>query len=117
MPSEILKITDWDKHFECSQSRHLKRMAWVPVRVNQAGIGYAELLDHPNGAAHFGSWIAIVEVAALCEPRGTLVRDNGKPQDVESLSRVTRIPTEILSEAIPRLLHIGWLEYEAAGSL
>ena len=113
----ILRITDWDKHFECSQSRNLKRMAWVPVRIKLAGDGYTQLLDHPNGAAHFGGWIGLVEVGATCEPRGTLLRGNGKPHDVESLSRITRIPVEILAEAIPRLLDIGWLEHETAGAL
>lgn len=110
----VLRITDWGKHFECSQSRNLVKMAWVPVRVNLAGDGYTELLNHSNGAAHFGGWIGLVEVGALCEPRGTLIRSNGKPHDAESLSRITRVPVEIMAEAIPRLLSIGWLEHETA---
>ncbi len=113
---QVLRITDWAKHFECSQSRNLKTMAWVPVRVNLAGDGYTELLNHERGAAHFGSWIGMVEVGALCQPRGTLKRGNGKPHDAESLSRITRIPVEILAEAIPRLLNIGWLEYETVAA-
>jgi hypothetical protein len=91
-------------------------MTWVPIRVNLAGDGYTELLNHPNGAAHFGGWIGLVEVAALCQPRGTLRRGNGKPHDAESLSRITRIPVDILAEAIPRLLNIGWLERETVAS-
>ena len=116
MFERILRITDWGKHFECSQSRNLKAMAWVPVRVNLAGDGYTELLNHERGAAHFGGWIGLVEVGALCQPRGTLKRGNGKPHDADSLSRITRIPVEILAEAIPRLLDIGWLEYETVAS-
>jgi hypothetical protein len=116
VPERILRITDWDKHFECSQSRNLKRMAWVPIRIKLAGDGYTELLNHTNGAAHFGAWIGLVEVGATCEPRGTLLRGNGKPHDVESLSRITRIPVDILTEAIPRLLNIGWLEHETVAS-
>ena len=110
---QLLRVKDWNEHFECSQSRNLKKMAWVPIRVNLAGDGYTELLNHPNGPAHFGGWIGLVEVAALCEPRGTLVRGNGKPHDPESLSRITRIPEAVLTEAIPRLLNIGWLEWDA----
>src|ERR1035438_960172 len=117
MFERILRIAGWDKHFECSQSRNLKTMAWVPVRVNLAGDGYTELLNHERGAAHFGGWIGLVEVGALCQPRGTLKRGNGKPHDAESLSRITRIPVEILAEAIPRLLDIGWLEYETVAPL
>lgn len=112
----LLRVAGWDKHFECSQSRNLRRMTWVPVRVNLGGDGYSQLLDHSNGAAHFGAWIAIIEVAALCEPRGTLVRGNGNPHDAESLGRITRIPSQILSEAILRLLDIGWLQHDTKGS-
>jgi hypothetical protein len=88
-------------------------MRWVPIRVNLAGDGYSELLSHPYGTAHFGTWIALVELGALCEPRGTLLRGNGLPHDPESLSRITRIPVEIVTDAIPRLVAIGWLEHVA----
>jgi hypothetical protein len=87
-------------------------MTWVPVRVNLGGDGYTELLSHPNGAAHFGTWIGLVEVAALCDPRGTLIRGNGRPHDAESISRITRIPAGIVREALPRLLSIGWVRYK-----
>ncbi len=75
-------------------------MAWVPVPIRQDGDGYTLLMDLPNGAALFGSWIAILQVAARCDVRGTLLRDIGKPHDAESLSRVTRIPTKLISEAL-----------------
>jgi hypothetical protein len=117
MPEQILRITGWNKYFECSQSRHLKKMLWVPVPVNLAGDGITDLINHQNGAAHFGSWIALVEIGAQCEPRGTLVRGNGRPHNAESFSRITRIPVEMLTEAISRLLEIGWLEHCTVGSL
>jgi hypothetical protein len=113
---QVLRITSWAKNMECSQSRNLKVMAWVPIRVNLAGDGYTELLTHERGTAHFGAWVGLVEVGALCQPRGTLRRANGKAHDAESLSRITRIPADILTEAIPRLLSIGWLEYETVAS-
>jgi len=106
----ILKIRDWDKYFENNRTRELKRLDWVPMPVKMDGDGYTELVDHPHGAAHFGAWCAIVEVAAKCEPRGTLLRDGQKPHDAASLARVTRLPVKVFDDVIPRLLVIGWLE-------
>ncbi len=105
------RIKDWNKHFEVSQSRRCpKVMHWVPVPNKQDGDGYTELLDHPNGAAHFGAWTAIVQLASKCKPRGTLARDGSCEHDIQSLARITRIRSEIYEEAIPRILKIGWLE-------
>lgn len=106
----ILRIKNWDKHFENNRTRELKKLSWVPFPNSHDGDGYTELLDHPTGAAHFGCWCAICEVASKCDPRGTLMRDGGKTHDCASLSRMTRIPQEVLKEAIERLITIGWIE-------
>jgi hypothetical protein len=73
--------------------------------------GYAALVMHPNGAAHFGVWIALVEIASRCPQRGTLAK-SGKPLSARDLSLICRFPEEIIAEAIERLLSddIGWLE-------
>jgi len=105
-----LIVTDWDANFENNRTRELKVMTWVPVPNKQDGDGYTELIEeHPAGAAHFGAWIAILEVASKCEPRGNLVRSTGEWHTVASLSRISRIPVTVLEEAIPRLIKIGWL--------
>ena len=110
-----MRIRDWSVHFECAQSRKLKVLNWVPLRVNLSGDGYSELISHPDGAAHFGTWIALVELAATQKQRGALMRSNGRPHDPESLSRIIRIPVRIVSEAVSRLIHIGWIEEEVGG--
>ena len=138
------RIKDWNHHFENNRTRDLKRMAWVPMPNKMDGDGYTELLDHPNGPAHFGAWVAIVEIASRCGicpteqderasagetaagcgipaggcgeparayiPRGTLIRDNGRPHDFSSLSRLCRISPELLREVLPRLVFLGWIE-------
>jgi len=110
-----LRIRDWDKHFENASSRKLKRLDWVAVPIKTDGEGYTALVDHPNGAAHLGAWYAIVEAAAKQTPkenRGML--PGGIPQGVggicQSLGRMSRLPSGIFQEVIPRLLEIGWLE-------
>lgn len=112
-----LRVASWSEHFENNRTRELKVMTWVPVPTKQDGDGYTQVMDHPHGAAHFGTWIAILQVAAKCDERGTLVRDgrNGVrvAHDATSLSRLTRIPRKTIADAIARLLEIGWLEEDA----
>jgi hypothetical protein len=112
--SVCYRIVDWKKHFENNRTKELKTMTWVPIPNKQDGDGYTELLDHPEGAAHFGAWVALVEVASKCDVRGTLMRDDRsgvrRPHDFASLGRVTRIPTRLLEDAVQRLVSIGWME-------
>ena len=105
------EVVDWKEHYENNRTRELKHMAWVPIPNKQDGDGYTELLDHPNGAAHFGAWNALLQVASKCDPRGSLLRDSGYPHDNVSLSRMTRIPEKVWNEALPRLVKIGWITF------
>jgi hypothetical protein len=109
MPEEVLGVRDWDALYENNRTRGYKRLAWVPIPNRMDGDGYTELVDHENGAAHLGAWIAIVQVASRCEPRGVLMRDGGRPHDAASLARISRLPVEVFREVLPRLLNIGWL--------
>ena len=105
-----LRIRDWEQLYENSKTRALKRLTWVPVPNRHDGDGYNQLVEHPNGAAYLGAWVAIIQVASKCDPRGTLIRDGGSPHTADSISRMSRLPAAILDEAIERLLSIGWLE-------
>lgn len=107
------RIKDWYVHFENNRTRALKDLRFVILPNKQDGDGYTELVDHPNGAAHFGAWCALVQVASKCKPRGTLVREvheSAQAHDPKSLARVTRLPADVFQEAMPRLVQIGWLE-------
>lgn len=104
-----IEIVGWSNHYENNRTRELKHMEWVPIPNKQDGDGYTELLDHPRGAAHFGAWCALLQVASRCDPRGTLLRDGGKAHDPASLQRMTRIPGAVWKEVLPRLVSIGWI--------
>ncbi len=108
----LYRIADWLAHFENNRTKDMKIMRWTPVPNKLDGDGYTELLDHPNGAAHYGVWMAIVCIASRCETRGTLLRSTCEPHTSTSLSRISRIPKELFDEAIPRLVSIGWLSSE-----
>lgn len=110
----VYRVVDWDRNFENNRTRELKRLDWVPFPNKHDGDGYTELLDHEDGAAHYGAWCAIVQVASKCDPRGTLLRDGARPHDARSLARMTRIDEGIMSEAIIRLVTtVKWLEVVA----
>ena len=118
----LLRIRDWAKHFETSESRKLQRMVWVPVPNKTDGEGYAALVDHPNGAAHLGAWYAILETASRQMPRerrGDF--PSGIPQNISgvcrSLGRLSHLPASVFEEVIPRLLEIGWIEPAESASV
>ena len=108
----IYRIRDWSSHFENASSRKLKRLDWVAIPNKTDGEGYTALVDHPDAAAHLGAWYAIVEAASKQKPRGLL--PGGIPHDIggicRSLGRMSRLPSTIFMDVIPRLVEIGWVE-------
>jgi len=106
----LLRVRDWDKLYENNRSRDLGRTSWFPAPNDLSADGYAELVTHPDGAALFGAWNALLMVASRAKPRGHLVREDSRPHTAESLSRVTRLPESLVSTAIQRLLEIHLLE-------
>lgn len=110
--ADLYRIRNWEENFENNRTRELKRMPWVPIPTDLSNDSYIELIEHKNGAAHFGVWIACVEVAANSHPRGTLTRNGGTPHDSFSLHRRTRIPQVLIEQALERLCSppINWIE-------
>jgi hypothetical protein len=108
----LLSVKDWAKLYECNRTRSLKRMHWLSLPTDQATDGYTELIAHERGLSHFGAFVAILQLAARCEPRGTLVRANGQAHTPESIARIVRTDQILIAEAIERLLAIGWLEID-----
>lgn len=104
------RVCHWKTIYENNRSREIKDLNWLPIPVHMDGDGYTELLDHPDGAAHYGAWIALVCVAARTKDRGTLQRDAGIPHDAATLARISRIDVRYYNDAIPRFIAIGWLE-------
>lgn len=105
----LLRIKDWDSHFENHKTRILKHLEFVLVPNKMDGDGYTELVDHPDGAAHYGVWMALLLIASKSTPRGDLARSGGVAHDTASLARVSRLQSAVITPAIARLLKIGWL--------
>lgn len=108
----LYRIKNWAENYEISQTKKASFSKFVPLPNKLDGDGYTELIDHKNGAAHYGAWVTMVSIASKCNPKGSLVRDSGKPHDAASLSRITRIPASVFAEVLPRLVAIGWMTSE-----
>jgi hypothetical protein len=105
----LWRIKNWNERFENHHSRPLKSLSWLHFPLDQ-GDGYADLLDHPEGAAHLGIWLAVVMIAARCDPRGTLRRGAGNPHTCASIARESRAEARLVEDCLPRLVRIGWIE-------
>lgn len=115
---KLYRIRNWSKLFENNRTKEIKHMAWVPIPNKQDGDGYTQVMDRPDGAAIFGAWIACVQIASRCDPRGTLIRDGGKPHDSQSLSRMSRMPPAVIQAMLEALSNpdVNWLEVNPAGA-
>lgn len=110
---KLYRIRDWDSIYENNRTRELKSLLWVPVPNNHDGDGYTLLTSHKDGAALFGAWVACVQVASRCDPRGTLLRRIGLPHDATSLSRITRLPESIFERVLSvATVECKWLTVE-----
>ena len=111
------RVKGWETRFENSRSRACDKLDWVPIPNKHDSDGYTALIDHEHGVSHYGAWCLLVQVASKCKPRGTLVRDGGKPHTADSLGRLTRVGAHVYREAIPRFIEVGWLESVDDGCL
>lgn len=113
----LYRIPNWEADFENNRSRTVKNLLWVILPNKHDSEGYLTIIeDHPNGPAHYACWVTITQVASRCQPRGTLVRDDGRPYDAKALARRTRISADLFAEALPRLVGVGWLVAEVVAT-
>ena len=105
------RIRNWDEEFENNQSRQLKELPWVRMKIVVRSEEFLWLLDHPNGAAHLGIWYALIQIAARCNPRGSLLKFDGTPHDFPSVTKLLNPGLQdTVIEACTRLQVVGWLE-------
>lgn len=81
----------------------------MPVKLD--GDGYTAIMEHKDGATHFGVFCALVKLAATCQPRGIFCHSSGRPMDIKDFIRRTRVREEAMTAALKRLTdkEIGWI--------
>lgn len=105
----LYRIKDWNKRYENNRSRLIKKLDWIPVPNSHDGEAYARVMARKDAAEVFATWILLLQIASRCDPRGTLVRDNGQPLDAQAFSLKTRAPAAWFVKAVPVLVDIGWV--------
>ena len=113
----LYRIKNWNSLFENNRSRTVADLAWVAIPNRHDGENYSMIITSKHGAEIFAAWVLMVQVASRCHPRGSLLRDSGKPHNPDSLSIKTRAPAIWFERAISFLLeHTDWLEIEELAS-
>ena len=111
----MLEIKNYSKIYENNRTRDLKTVKWIPLPCKLDGDGYCSIMDLEDGPAVFGAWIACLEVVA--RTKGIFIRSNGEPHSADSLSRITRIDSLIISRMIMVCKEIGWLSDSGCGNV
>jgi len=112
--SPLYRIKNWDAIYEWETTRGKPTvpLKWIKVQTKQ-GTGYKNLVTHSHGDAHYGAWLALLQVASRCFPRGVLIQKDGRPHTPASLSKESLLPSKTFAELLPRLLDVqdvGWIE-------
>lgn len=74
-------------------------------------------MGYANGAAIYGVWIMLLQIAANCPARGVIANDQGQPLDTEQIAWRLGVGTDIVVETITVLTQkeIGWIAVEEDG--
>ncbi len=109
---KVYRIKDWDIHYENNRTKEMKEMRWVPIPNSHDGDGYCQMVDGPRGGAVLGAWLACVQTASTCRPRGTLLRKGFQAHTPASLAAKTRLPKADFEEMLKRavLPSVQWIE-------
>lgn len=113
----LYSIRNWEEHYENNRSRTVKELSWVPIPNRHDGFNYAQIMAHERASEIFTAWILSVQVASRCQPRGRLLRDDGKPHDSASLAVKTRGRREWFEFGLDWLYkNTDWLDRETVAT-
>jgi hypothetical protein len=93
--------------FEVNRNRELRAMSWVAFGNDLSN--YIDIMDRPNGAAVFGCFVILVLIASRSKTCWHLVDHLGRPYSAAALSRLSRLPVDVMEETIALLIELGVL--------
>lgn len=111
-PTLVYRIRDWEQHFETRGSRrHQRPLAKISLSTSLEGLVLRRLLSDPQGAAAYGVWVLLLQIAAKMPCRGVLADATGAytPSDLALLTGLPELQVQAALELLgsPR---IGLLE-------
>ena len=108
----VYRVRDWDQLFESRGSRkHQRPLAKISLPTGLDGLVMRRLLSDPQGAAAYGVWVLLLQVAAKAPQRGVLADRTGA-YSAADLMLLTGIPESQVQAALDLLCspRIGLLE-------
>lgn len=108
MTTKALMVPNWSR-YEPSDAKKCRVMQWVAVPIAHDGLGYIEIMAHPDGIRMIGGWLLILQTAARCPVRGLLVSDSGRVLRGREIALKTRAQEADINACIELLLANGWL--------
>lgn len=114
MERPLYTIKAWERHYENAQSRKSKKShRWVAMPNKHDGKGFRRIMAMRDGAAIYGAWCLIVQIASKCPMRGVLADDDG-PLDAEDMASKTGCPSSVFSRALEVLTseRVAWILVE-----
>jgi hypothetical protein len=107
---DCYSVKGWAKNYEKAQTRKVENAQWVPVPLKHDGKGFRRLMAMKGGIEVYAAWMLILQVAAKCPTRGTLMDEDG-PLSAEDLSLKTGCPETVFERAFEVLTseRIGWM--------
>lgn len=111
----IYRIAKFVDTFTKSEGRRASELKWIALLINNwQSTGYQTMVDDfgPDLSAAYGTWIALVQIAAGCTIPGTLCTSRGTPILLSHIARVTCIDQSDYTRLIEWALkpEVGWLE-------
>lgn len=107
---KALHIVGWESYEHPDTKRSNANMPWVKTPTDHNGLSFIEIISHESGAAHFGVWNLLLQLAANGTPRGWLITNSGRIMGAKEIALKTRAKEPIVAEALSRLIAVGWLE-------
>lgn len=112
----VWRIKDWDRSYENSESRKLRKLSRVycPNSFETRGFRHLCVLPDDVKVPVMAAFKLIQAVASKCDPRGSLVAPDGTPYTSTDIAIITGFPKRIFDLAFETLsdpgLGIMWME-------
>lgn len=109
----MVKITNWSKTFENADTRKRQALGWFLVQSGCESRGYRRLMKKgEKGVTAFGVYQALCQLTAKWSAanRGEFKHSDGNQMNLEDLSDLTRMPSNVIKSALPLLIDVGWIQ-------
>lgn len=107
-----LAVSNWSETFETADSRRHKALQWISVPVSFNSTGFQRLLDDfepAEAAAIYGTWHALLRIAATANVRGILAGQKGERYTLKRLERLSGFPADLFGKLCRWAFSVGWL--------